>query len=370
MSLHDPLIACAGMPALDPEAPALSRFEFWPAWAFYTPIWVWAAVLAVRHRGARLPLLANPGFQASGLVGEQKSRIFPLLRGAHNRAIPKWIAVRKAKFCIDAQSAAIDAALQRNDLDFPIVAKPDIGCRGAGVRPITDKAALLRYLSDFPDGETFILQKMVDVIGEAGVFYVREPGARRGRIISLTLKYFPHVVGDGRRTLRELILADPRAGRISNLYVNRFSDDLDQVLPIGQVKRLVFSGSHSKGAIFKNGNDWITEAMCARFDAIADGLDGFHFGRFDVRFADFGAFRAGRDFSVIEINGAGAESTHIWDSKTGLIEAWRALFLQLSLLFRIGAINRRRGFKPEGWRVFVRRWFRERQLRDRYPATE
>lgn len=358
------------MPPLDPAAPALSWFEFWPGWAFYAPIWAAAAMLAVRHCGIRLPLLANPGFQASGLVGEQKSRIFPQLRGAHSRAIPKWIAVRRADGGIEAQTLAIDAALERHGIGFPLVAKPDIGCRGAGVRPIDDKMALQRYLADFPAGETFILQHMVDVIGEAGVFYVREPGARRGRIISLTLKYFPHVVGDGERNLRELILADPRAGQVAHLYLSRFAGDLDQVLPLGQAQRLVFSGSHSKGAIFKNGNDWITDAMTARFDAIADGLDGFHFGRFDVRFADFDAFRAGRDFAIIEINGAGAESTHIWDSKTGLIEAWSALIAQMKWLFRIGAMNRTRGFRPEAWGTFVRRWLRERQLRGRYPSTE
>lgn len=370
MSRPDPAIRCAGMPPLDPAAPALSRFEFWPGWAFYAPIWAAAVMLAVRHRGIRLPLLANPGFQASGLVGEQKSLIFPQLRGEHSRAIPKWIAVRHTGCSIEAQTIAIEAALERRELAFPLVAKPDIGCRGAGVRPVADRAALRRYLADFPAGETFILQQMVDVIGEAGVFYVREPGTRRGRIISLTLKYFPHVVGDGQRSLRELILADPRAGQVAHLYLSRFASDLDAVLPPGDVKRLVFSGSHSKGAIFKNGNRWITEAMCERFDAIADGLDGFHFGRFDVRFADFEAFCAGCDFSIIEINGAGAESTHIWDSTTGLFEAWRALIAQLQLLFRIGAINRSRGFQPEGWRTFVQRWRRERQLRDRYPSTE
>jgi len=42
----------------------------------------------------------------------------------------------------------------------------------------------------------------------------------------------------------------------------------------------------------------------------------------------------------------------------------------LWLLFRIGAMNRKRGFKPEGWRAFVRRWLRERRLRDCYPSTE
>lgn len=370
MLLHNGSIIGAGMPPINPEAPAVSHFEFWPGWAFYAPIWVWAAILAVRHRSIRLPLIANPGFQASGLVGEEKSRIFTQLRGPHSRAIPKWFAVQRTDNKVDAQIVAIDAALGRHGLKFPLVAKPDIGCRGAGVRPIADRAALGRYLSSFPVGETFIVQKMVDVEGEAGVFYVREPGARRGQIISLTLKYFPHVVGDGKHTLRELILADPRAGRISNLYLHRFADCLDDVLPVGHAKRLVFSGSHSKGAIFKNGNAWITEAMRERFDAIADGIEGFHFGRFDIRFADFEAFRAGRDFSIIEINGAGAESTHIWDSSTGLFQAWSALLLQFRLLFHIGAINRKRGFKPDGWRMFVRRWLRERRLRDLYPSTE
>jgi hypothetical protein len=369
MSLHDPAISCAGMPPLDPQAPPLSRFEFWPAWAFYAPVWAWIAILAVRHRGLRLPLLANPGFPASGLVGEEKSRIFHRVRGTGSCLIPKWIGAIKSG-CTASQAMAVKAALERNRLNFPMVAKPDIGCRGAGVRPIADSDALRRYLSDFPEGETLILQKMVDVVGEAGVFYVREPGARQGRIISLTLKYFPHVVGDGRQTLRELILADRRAGKIANVYLDRFSEELDTVVPAGEAKRLVFSGSHSKGAIFKNGNTWITEAMRARFDAIADGIEGFHFGRFDIRFADFDAFRAGRDFAIIEVNGAGAESTHIWDSTTGLFEAWSALFVQFRLLFRIGAMNRKLGFKPESWIEFLRRWQRERQLRDHYPSTE
>lgn len=278
--------------------------------------------------------------------------------------------MKKCGTCAASQTVAVNAALERNHLNFPLVSKPDIGCRGAGVRPIADSDALERYLSDFPERETLILQRMVDVVGEAGVFYVREPGARQGRIISLTLKYFPHIVGDGISTLRDLILADPRASRIAHIYLNRFESELDAIVPIGATKRLVFSGSHSKGAIFKNGNQWITEAMRARFDAIADGIDGFHFGRFDIRFADFEAFRAGRDFAIIEINGAGAESTHIWDSATSLFEAWSALFLQFRLLFRIGAMNRKRGFKPDSWKMFLNRWLRERRLRDRYPSTE
>jgi hypothetical protein len=156
---------------------------------------------------------------------------------------------------------------------------------------------------------------------------------------------------------------------VPHLYLARFCDELGRVLMIGETRRLVFSGSHSKGAIFRNGNAHITKALCARFDAIADGIDGFHFGRFDVRFADFAAFQRGEDFAILEYNGAGAEMTHIWDSRTTLVEAWLTLCGQFSLLFRIGAANRKRGVRPESWSEFFRQWRREKSLVNRYPVT-
>lgn len=367
VSQPDSVIGGDAMPPLG-GGPPLSRFEFWPAWLFYAPVWLWIIALMIRHRGIRLPLVANPGFATGGLVGEEKSVLFGRFTGPERRALPSY-AVFERKGSADGQYWDVVDQIKTAGLALPLVAKPDIGCRGAGVQPIRTLPELRRYISDFPVGARFILQTMVDAVGEAGVFYVREPGARHGRIVSLTLKYFPQVIGDGRSTLRELILADPRAGKVPHLYFGRFEKMLDQVLAAGERQRLVFSGSHSKGAIFRNGYAHITEAMRSRFDAIADGIDGFHFGRFDVRFDDFGAFQRGEDFAIIEFNGAGAEMTHIWDSRTSLITAWRDLCEQFSLLFRIGAINRKRGAQPDSWRAFFRQWRHERALVTRYPVT-
>lgn len=363
-------ITNAGMPPIDKDEPVLSSFEFWPNWLFYAPVWIWILARMVRHGGIRVPLLANPEIPAGGLVGEEKSKVFRLLAGVDKAVLPEWISATPHKHDGPAQIRQIEQRMQARGFGYPAVAKPDIGCRGAGVRAIRNREDLASYLAAFPAGENVIIQKMVDVEGEAGVFYVREPGAARGQIVSLTLKYFPHVVGDGRSTLRQLILADPRAGKVPHLYMPRFADRLDTVLAAGQAQRLVFSGSHSKGAIFRNGNRWITEAMRRRFDEIALQMGEFHFGRFDVRFADFDAFRRGEEFSIIEVNGAGAEATHIWDARTSLLDAWRTLFCQFSLLFRIGAMNRSRGFRPETFRCFLRRWRREKLLVTRYPLTE
>jgi hypothetical protein len=141
------------------------------------------------------------------------------------------------------------------------------------------------------------------------------------------------------------------------------------VLPADERVRLAFAGSHSRGAIFRDGNAHVTEAMRARFDAIAATFPGFAFGRFDVRFADFAAFQRGEGFTVVECNGAGAEATHIWDSRTRLRDAYATLFRQFSHLFRIGAANRRLGHRPESWAAFLNRWLSERRLVQHYPPT-
>lgn len=364
---EDPGTARA-MPPFDTKAPALSSFEFWPAWLFYLPMWFWIGWLALRHGGLRLPLLANPRLPAGGLVGESKREIFNQLRGQERATLAPYVVLFRAGAAA-TQLVEAEIRMARAGFTYPIVAKPDMGCRGAGVRPVHDERELIAYLADFPKGECLILQRLASGEGEAGIFYVRDPREKRGRIFSLTLKYFPHVVGDGISTIDQLIHRDARAGRIAHLYLPRFARRLDEVPPMGHAIRLVFAGNHCRGAIFRNGNRWITEPLRERFDRIADGIPDFHFGRFDIRFADFEAMRRGEDFTIVEFNGAGAEATHIWDSNMTLTGAWRTLMRQYALLFEIGAANRARGHRPESlWRVF-RRWRREKRASLRYPPT-
>ena len=65
--------------------------------------------------------------------------------------------------------------MQDKKVNFPVVAKPNNGCRGMGVQPIYDESYLKPYIESYPEGETFILQELIDYEGEGGVFYVRQP---------------------------------------------------------------------------------------------------------------------------------------------------------------------------------------------------
>lgn len=361
----------AGMPPLDASAGTVSWFEFAPAHLFYAPIALYCGWLSLRHLGPTLLTNANPSLPISGLVGESKHTVLSKVEGDTRSLLAPYTRVLRWGGNGGLERSLTDAlaAIDERKLAFPVVAKPDIGMRGAGVQLVADEAELRQYIETFPPGADFLLQELIDEEGEAGVFYVRRPGEEKGRITSLTLKYFPRVTGDGEATLRDLIMQDARARQVPHLYLERHKDQLDQIVPAGQSVRLAFAGNHCRGTIFRNGNDQITDAMTDAFDTIAKSIDEFYIGRFDIRFGDFNDLQAGHGFRIIEVNGAGGEQTHIWDARTTLRQAYGALLKQFSYLYQIGAENRRRGFKPTSLRALIRAWLGEKKLTRHYPIT-
>ncbi len=362
----------AAMPALGASDRPLSIFETWPPGLFYLPValhWMW---LALKYRGLTLPTLANPRMKAGGLCGESKAAVLSLLGPEGHRWLAPFtsIVTGGSNDSPPGDTRRALAAIEDARLAFPLVAKPDIGCQGTGVRRVDTPEQLKVYLEQFPRGERVILQRFVSHSGEAGIFYVRPPGSEQGRIFSITLKYFPQIVGDGKSTLEQLIRADPRAGRIAPIYLARHSRQVGRVLACGEEFRLVFVGNHCKGAIFRNGAHLLTRAMQQRFDRIACEIPDFHFGRFDVRFPMIEGLQRGDDFSIIEFNGAGSEATHIWDRDMSLREAYRVLREQLRLVFEIGSANRARGFRPVPPLALFRLYMNERRLMRCYPKGE
>jgi hypothetical protein len=348
-----------------PDRP-VSFFEFWPGWLFYTPVVVHWLLLGLRHGDFSLPTAANPHITTGGLCGESKLSILSQVGPAARDLIAPACGVVAGPHGAEAAEDAMAAA----GLRYPVVVKPDIGCNGTGVRLVGDCAALARYMDAFPPGETVVVQDYVDEPHEAGLFYVRHPHEATGRVTSMTIKRPPVVVGDGRSTLRALILRDERAGLAFHLYLDRLAGRLDSEPKLGEAVRLVFVGNHCKGSIFQNGTDLVTPELTAAIDRLAKAMPDFFFGRIDVRFASMAQLRRGLDFRVIEINGAGSEATHVWDPRTRLLDAWRAQFFHYGAAFRIGAANRRRGFASSGVRAMIRHWRNQRRLMAIYPMND
>ena len=356
------------MPA-EPGERAVSFFEFWPAFVMYGPVlwhWLW---LAIRHRSLTLPLIANPRLTMSGLVGARKSELMIQAHGHCARAILPWVSK-----VIDAQPIANQAAdlatlAHKAEIYFPMVCKPDIGCRGAGVKLVQSLAQLTDALAAYSIGASVLCQKLASYEPEVGIFFVKRPG-EAGNITSLTFKFSPAVVGDGVHTLHQLVAQDPRAGKLLHLYRTRWVARWESVIPSGERIKLVFSASHCRGAVFRDARAHITPELGARVNAILADLPDFHYGRLDVKFPDLQALQAGIGLEIVEINGASAESIHIWDRNASFFAALRTLRWQYRTLFEIGAYQRTRGHRPPGLRALYQSWQLERRLSSHYPSTD
>jgi hypothetical protein len=266
--------------------------------------------------------------------------------------------------------------MDEKGLSFPIVAKPDIGWNGYGVRLVEDSIHLNKYIASFPSGEKMLLQRPVHHDGEAGIFYVRLPGEENGKIYSITLRYFPYVVGDGTSTLRSLIQSDPRTKLRANFYLGGKSnhlgfgkEDLEHVPQTGELIRLAFIGSLRVGGLYRDACHLITPELTYRFDSIAKSMPEFYYGRFDIRFESTDLLKEGKGFNIIEINGAGAEAIQAWDPDVPLHKLYSEFFKAQSLLFKVGALNRKRGYKPMSPWALVKAIRRQNRLIDNYPAA-
>jgi hypothetical protein len=361
----------AGMPILEIEtARSVSPYEFLPSWFFYTPVVMQSLVQGIYYRDLRLPLVANPSIKLSGMVGESKDDILKLAGATAQPWISPFVTLSRTNNSVDNQLQQALAEIEKAGLDFPIVGKPDLGCRGVGVKLLRNQAQLHHYIEEFPLSARFLLQQKAPYHAEAGVFYVRHPGEPVGKIISITLKYAPSVVGDGVHTLKQLIERCPRAGQLTHLYFPRHQEQLNWIPDHDHEFQLAFAGSHSRGSIFRNGNQYITPKLTEKLDQILQDVPGYHYGRLDIKFDNLNDFMNGEKFTILEINGASSEAAHIWDRNTPLKSIFSTLLMQYRLLYSIGAKQKKRGIVPPSLSELVNAWRDEKRLTKQYPATD
>lgn len=348
----------------------LSFFEFWPSWILYLPVILQCLFLALRYRSLTILFLANPKLTLSGMVGVPKSELLSQSNGKLNQVILPWKLFNINDSDANLQAEIWVKELSRINISLPFVCKPDIGCRGSGVKLVKDVKKLSKIIATYPKGTALMCQKLSNYEHEVGIFFVKNPNDKQGEISSLTAKYLPKITGDGKSTIRELIENDSRAGQLVHLYEKRFKDKWADIPANGEVIRLVFSASHSKGAIFRDASQYITPELTTKINEIMDSLPEFYYGRLDVKYSDLESLQKGENLELIEINGASAESIQIWDRNAKFIKSIKILLWQYRTLYKIGAINSKKGYKAPSLIKFIKHLKAERNLAKYYPLTD
>jgi membrane protein DedA with SNARE-associated domain len=293
-----------------PQPPAIHRIPLGLLYLALTGRWIG---FAARYRSLTLPTIANPRHPPSGMWGESKSAYLGDVMGPERGRVAEFITVTRSveRRTLFADLERIRQLLCGASLGFPLIAKPDVGRRGA-VR-LDDVPALREYLRHCRPGEKFILQQFVPYRGEAALLYARLPGSQSGRILSLNFRADSHWCDAWRH---------------------------------------------------------VTPELEARIDAIARGMREFHYGRFYLRFDSTDDLMRAENFSVVEITGiSGGRANPDCDPLSPLPELYRRLVDQQRIMFLIGDKNRARGFAPVGCTDVLKSLIRQSQFIRRYPAS-
>lgn len=233
--------------------------------------------------------------------------------------------------------------LNDSKIVLPFIAKPDIGLRGSAVKKINSIDELLLYHNKA--NFDYLLQDLIPYEHEVGIFYVRFPHEKKGKITGIVSKEFLTVEGNGTSNIEDLIVQNPRyALQLTSLKIE-YGEQLNKILPKGEKLNLVPYGNHARGAKFIDSSFLISEKLTIVINEMCLQIPEFYFGRMDLMYNNWQELEDGKNFSIVELNGAASEPTHIYDPKHSIFFAWKVLAQHITFMYKISVANYKRGFQ-------------------------
>jgi hypothetical protein len=324
----------------------LTHWEYWPFDVVYLPMYFVWFYYAAKARSFFFFNAANPRIKNAGFLMESKKEIYDI--------IPPQFIPKTLFFKCGTKEDEILQAVGNAGISFPCIAKPDIGGKGRGVEKIHALEDIADYAAKIK--MDFLVQEFISYPKEVGIFYCRMPDKPDGFISGIVAKEFLIVKGDGVSTLTQLIEKDPRYHFQLAALQKIYGEGLNVILKKDELRNLVPYGNHARGAKFIDVSHLADVAFTKTWDTIFKQVPEFYFGRLDIMYSNEEDLKAGKNFSIVELNGAGSEPTHIYDPRHSIFFAWKEIARHFRLLCTISIKNHRRGFRyltvKEGMQIF------------------
>ncbi len=325
----------------------LLNWEYWDQNIVYALIYPVIAIYCVLSGFRYFFSASNPRIKNGGFLMESKEEIFPLL--------PKAFTPKTFFFSTGTDEKVIISTIHQNNLQYPLIIKPNIGLKGYAVKKVTNEEELNRMLPYYTID--FHVQEFVSYKKEVGLFYYRYPDAEKGNISGIVSKEFLSVTGDGKSTLLQLLHKNKRSIIQLDSLKKEYASSINDVVNLNEKIVLVPYGNHARGAKFIDDSHLIDKALIHSFDEFCKQIPEFYFGRLDIRYDNWEDLRLAKNFSIVELNGAGSEPTHIYDPKHSLFFAWYEIVRHWTILWKISRINHKKGHPylsaKEGTKMFI-----------------
>ena len=315
------------------------HFEFWPFWFFYAPVYAYGVYLALKAKSFSYFTATNPGMKFGGAFGMDKIKI---LEEIDNKYLPKGFLSEHGEHL-----NSIVKKMSKHKFSFPIVCKPNVGERGIGVEKIDSEIDLVGFLAKQTDD--ILIQEFVNFPIELGIFYHRYPLSKKDGISSVVRKEFLSITGNGKSKFGELVKNNIRAkGRI-NYLKKKYPAKWNQVVPAGITYKIEPIGNHNRGTKFLDATNLINDQLVEVFRKISEPLEGYYYGRFDLKVNSLADLYKGDNIKIIELNGTNSEPAHIYDPDYSLLKAYKEITKHMRIVYEISEENRKLGSKPDSF---------------------
>ena len=311
----------------------LFNWEYWPFQIVYIPIYFLWAFYALKARSIFFFNASNPTIKNGGFMAESKKEIYDIIP---QKYYPKTnLVLEKSNF------ENVLSEIEKSQIKLPFIAKPDIGLRGSAVKKID----VIEDLKVYHDKANFdyLVQDLIPFPNEVGIFYVRFPSEKKGKITGIVSKEFLIVEGDGISSVEDLIVRNPRYALQLKILKQEYGDQLKDILMKGEKRNLVPYGNHARGAKFIDSSHLISDKLTKVIDDMCQEIPEFYFGRLDVMYDNWADLEDGKNFAIVEINGAASEPTHIYDPKHSIFFAWKELARHITYMYKISVENHKKG---------------------------
>jgi hypothetical protein len=315
---------------------SLYKITHWETWHYLVkyiplaPAWLWYCLKA---RSFWFFTPSNPSLTFGGFEGERKKEMYDQLPAG---SYPKTIYVDHSM-----SVAEVEMLIATHHFQYPFVVKPDAGMMGLMFRKIETVEQLRSYHHKMPI--VYIIQEFVNYPIEVSVFYYRFPSQEKGTITGFIRKEFLEVAGDGKSTLNQLILNYPRAAfRMEEMRL-KHRDRLEEIIPAGEKYCLSHALNLSRGGKLVSLEHEKNDSLLKVFDELSHYAKHFYYGRYDIKCASIEDLKQGKNFSILEYNGSGAEPHHIYGNGNNVLQAYRIVLHHWNVLYKISKHNHKDG---------------------------
>jgi hypothetical protein len=322
----------------------ITHWETWHHHVKYiplTPVWIW---YCIRSGTPWFFTSSNPGLTFGGFEGEGKKEMYEQLPPG---SFPHTIYITPGISFEEVKKQMEDAGFK-----YPFIVKPNVGMMGFMFRKITEPQQLKLYHETMPI--EYLIQELVNYPIEVSAFYYKIPGQSKGHISGFLKKEPPYLIGDGISTIESLINGHEGIRLKKEEVLMKHSTKLKDVLAPGETYFLSYASNRNQGGKLTGIDHEIDENLQQLITGFSQYPQPFYYGRYDIKCNSVEDLKAGKNFSILEFNGAGAGTQHIYANGYSFWKACAIILFHWKMLFLISRKKRGTGIKDwgvlEGWR--------------------